>query len=275
MQKILLFGAQGMLGMELFEVLQEDFEVIPFSRFNLDLTDTKKIALTIKNIKPEIVINASGFTNTEKAENVEFQEEAILINTEAPSEMAKICKKIGAMFIHFSTDFVFDGKNKLGYKEDSQKNPLNFYGLSKSKGEDLVQKNCHNFYIIRLAWLFGKHGPNFIKKMLHIAKGKNNIEVADDIIVSMSYAKDVAQSVKNLILTNSKSGVYHFINEGKYSLFEVVKMIFEIRNFNTEVIPVSYKNFPTEILRPEKAVLKNTKFQKLRPIKQALEDFLS
>ncbi len=275
MKKILIFGAQGMLGQDFFKILSTDFEIIPFSRYNLDLFDLEKIAPAILELKPDIVINCSAFTDTEKAENSEYKDEVLTLNRDAPVEMAKACKELGAEFIHFSTDFVFDGKNPP-YLEDSEKNSLNFYGLSKSEGEDCVQKIYSKSVIIRTAWLFGDGGINFVKKILSLSKKKKKIDVVDDIFVSMTYSIDLVNAVKELIMNNKfDQKIYHFVNEGQNSLFDIAKIIAEIKNFKVEISPVSSDNFLSNIQRPKKALLKNSSNIKLRPLKEALQDFLS
>lgn len=195
-EKILLFGAQGLLGYDLFNVLSEDFEVIPYASFNLNLLNTEKIAPEIEKIKPDIVINCAAFTDTEKAEDEHWQEQVLALNVFAPAEMAKACEKIGARFIHFSTDFVFDGKNPP-YTEDSKKNPLSFYGKSKAQSEDIVQKNCSKAVIIRTAWLFGKNGPSFVLKILAFTRDREEISAVQDIFVSMTYTLDLANAVNS------------------------------------------------------------------------------
>ena len=277
MKKILLFGAQGMLGMDLFETLSNaNFEVIPYSKFNLDLRETQKIMPLIEKISPSIVINAAAFTNTEKAEDKNFQEEVLKINCYAPSEMAKACQKIKAYFLHFSTDFVFDGKNKKFFPENHQKNPLNFYGLSKSKGEDLVQKNCSNYGIFRTSWLFGENGTNFISKILRLFRNKKEIAVVDDIFIQATFTKDLAKNIKNLISQeNIPQGVFHLSNKGVFSLLEIAQMAFKNQNYPLKALkPISYQNFASQINRPLHAILKNTKLKPLRPLKEALGEYL-
>ncbi|MCT4592164.1 MAG: dTDP-4-dehydrorhamnose reductase [Candidatus Gracilibacteria bacterium] len=276
-KKILIFGSQGILGFDLYNVLSEEesYQIIPFSRYNLDLHDLEKIKPTIENINPDIVINASGFTNTEKAEDENFQEQVELLNIHAPAEMAKACNKLKTRFIHFSTDFIFDGKNGE-YHEESEPNPLNFYGKSKADGEKTILKINPEVIIIRTAWLFGKNGPSFIQNITNIAQKKQEIEVVDDIIVSMTSSLDLARAVKSLIDKDKfEYNIYHFVNEGEHSLYEITEQIFEIKKIKTKLIPVSSSRFPSKVNRPKKAILKNTRHNKLPHLKEALKEFLS
>ncbi|MFW6282906.1 MAG: dTDP-4-dehydrorhamnose reductase [Minisyncoccales bacterium] len=276
MKKILIFGSQGMLGMDLFEILQEDYEIIPFSRFNLDLSEVEKIIPTIEKFKPDIVINAAAWTDTEKAENKKFQDTVTLINAIAPREMAKACDKINAHLIHYSTDFVFDGEDEKFYTEDEEKKPINFYGLSKAHGEDFVQNNCSNYSIIRLSWLFGKNGPSFVKKMLQLGNHEKRIDVVNDITISISHSKDVAKYTKKLIdeRLDKNKNIFHFVNEGAFTLYDLTKLIFEIKEKTIELNPVSHDIFENIVKRPRHAVLLNTRFEKLPAAENALGDFI-
>lgn len=272
--KILLFGAQGLLGYELFNALGADFVVVPFSRFNLNLTDTARIAIALEEVKPDIVINAAGWTDTERAEDPRFQKEVLALNRDAPAAMAAWCRAAGALFVHFSTDFVFDG-TKPPYREDAPKNPLNFYGLSKAQGEDAVLAANPQSVIVRTAWLFGENGMNFIQKVLTLAKKNPELQIAADLFVSATWARDTAFALRTLLLNKKfEHNVYHLVNEGAYSLYEIAQMVLAIKGIQKAIKPVAADDFLSVIRRPKKALLLNTRTEKLRPLKEALEEFL-
>jgi len=270
--KILLFGSQGMLGYDLFQILSKDFEVIPFSRYNLDLRKTEKIQSTIQEISPNFVINASAWTDTENAEK-HFRI-AEKLNIEAPREMALSCKKLNIPFIHFSSDFVFDDSKK-SFAENDKKNPLNFYGETKSRGEDEILKVYPKATIIRTAWLFGENGANFVSRIIAMSRKNTPLHVADDIRVSMTSTLDLARAIKNLLKSKIKHNIYHIVNEGNYSLFEIAKMILEIKGIKKDVISAKSSDFESKIKRPMNAILENNNTEKLRNLSDALKEFLT
>jgi len=164
--KVLLIGKNGLLGTEVNSIFKEsgEFEFYSTSREDLDITDQAAVSQILNDFRPELVINAAAFTYVDECEakrNFVMQ-----VNGEANGYLAKTCNDIGANLMYFSTDYVFDGMNKEGYKEDDDTSAINTYGESKLLGEQMIQKNTDKFFIIRTSWLFGMHGQNFVKTML-------------------------------------------------------------------------------------------------------------
>jgi len=284
MRKTLILGSHGMLGQALFEVFNnKKYETIAWDREDLDITDNRKVTQVITTIKPKIIINAAGYTDVDGAET--DQELAMKVNAQAVGYLAKVSRLVDALFIHISTDYVFDGKNKKGYKEtDFSDKSLNVYGESKRLGEEALIKEAENklkYYLIRTSWLFGSGGKNFVKTMIGTAYQRKDLSVVDDQQGKPTYAKDLASTIKYIIESDLESGIYHFTNEPKLTWHKFAKIIFDIKkeidpSFPVpKVFPVSSEEFPRPAKRPEYSVLLNTKLPKGRNIKTALRDYLT
>jgi len=184
-KKILILGASGMLGSELTKVF-EKFNLVSLTHKDLDITKKKKLFKRIKKIKPDIIINATGYTNVEKAKKEKNKAEKV--NGLAVGYLGEITKKINGILIHFSTDYVFNGRKKTGFKEkDEPKNPLNTYGKTKLIGENLIRELPNlKFYLIRTSWLFGKNGRNFVKTILKLAWQKKRKKLKLSMISMVS-----------------------------------------------------------------------------------------
>lgn len=260
----------------------ENYEIIAWDKEDLDITDSGKVTKTITAINPEIIINAAAYANVDEAEN--NKELSLKVNSQAVGYLAKASRIVGAFFIHISTDYVFDGKNKKGYKEtDFSKKSLNVYGESKRLGEEALIKEASNklkYYLIRTSWLFGEGGKNFVKTMIDIAYQKKDLSVIDDQQGKPTYTKDLASTIKYMIESDFGSGVYHFTNEPKLTWYKFAKIIFNTKkeidsSFPVpKVFPVSSEEFSRPAKRPKYSVLLNTKLPKGRNIKMALRDYL-
>ena len=212
--KILILGAQGMLGQDMAEIFS-DYQPILYDKEKLDLTDFKKVKKELKQIKPDIMINCAGYTDVEKAED--NQKLANLINGKAVGNLAQICKNLNIILIHISTEYVFDGEKKEGYDENDQPNSQNAYGRSKTLGEKLLIENCKNFYLIRTSWLYGhnlqkgkERGVNFVDRMIELSQEKKacprqaagaarELNLVNNQFSKPTYTKDLAQAIKKLI----------------------------------------------------------------------------
>ncbi len=273
---IVLFGGQGMLGSELFEVLSEEFptsQIIPLARFNGDITNPQWIEDTLDAFDPNIVINASAFTSVDKAENPDFTEELEEVNVNAPEYMAKWCNNHNATFFHISTDYVFAGRYEESFSENDKPNPINEYGKSKAKGEQKVLK-YKNSTVLRTAWLTGEGGNNFVHQMVHLSKNEQSISVIKNEWGSPSFAKDVATTIASLCKTpeTHRGKIYHIVNEGIASRKEIVEEIQKFLELSTEIVEV--EEFPLPAKRPECSVLKNTLLPPLPHWRDALHRFL-
>lgn len=263
--KFLLIGKNGQLGHELNIELGKKYKVSAFSSKELNIEDKGKISQFVKRIKPDVVINASAFHVVRDCE--EFPDKAFIINSIAIKNLAQICQDNGSRLIHYSTDYVFDGRKGEPYLEDDAANPLQLYGISKLAGEYCAKTYCSKSLIIRTAYLYGglsgsrSKGGNFVLTILKQAKENDELEVASDQIVSPTYAKDLAIASLRLILKKPNSGIYHLVNEGYCSLAEFSMEIIRASNKNTKIIPV--RRSEGDLRRPMFSALKNTSAAKL------------
>jgi len=275
--KVLLLGKSGLLGWCFFERLQKmkDVEWRAFDRDGVDVTNLERLEKLIKDFAPDIVINCTATTDVDGCET--NRELAFSVNAVAVREMARICKELDAIFIHISTDYVFDGKNKAGYNEDDQPSPINVYGESKLEGEKLIRKSADRYYIIRSSWLYGENGENFVDKMLWLAESKEELDVVDDQVGSPTLVDDLAEAVIDnfLRLDDLKPfGIYHLTNSGSCSWNEFAQEIFSLRGLETKVNKVGSEAFPRAAERPKSSILVNSKLVPMRPWKEALSSYL-
>ena len=261
-----------MLGRELVNVFEKGNELVLWDRDQIDISKKEEVVKKVGELKPDIVINAAAYTAVDDAES--NKDLAYQVNGYAVGFLAAVCKEINALLIHFSTDYVFDGKNNLGYKENRFYKPLNMYGKSKALGEKLILDIEPRYYLIRTSWLFGKRGKNFVETMLRLASEGKNIKVVNDQFGSPTYAKDLAEKVKELIESHQPSGIYHITNSGSCNWHEFALKIFELANLKPSVKPVKSEEFPTPAKRPTYSMLINTKLPPMRKWEEALKDYL-
>ena len=271
--KILILGAKGMLGHDLVEVFHDN-EIIGWDIENLDLTDFALTEKKITELKPELIINAAAYTAVDDAET--NREVALKVNGEVVGNLAKIAKKLDIPIVHYSTDYVFNGENAEGYQEDEKQiAPLNVYGESKALGEKLLQENTDKFYLIRISWLYGKNGKNFVETMLKLAKEKDELGIINDQTGCPTYTKDVALKTKEIIEGKLPFGIYHSANSGKATWYEFAKKIFELAKVNIKAKPIPTEAYPTPAKRPKNSILLNTKLKPLRKWEEALKDYIT
>lgn len=284
MPTVLLIGSRGMLGQELNrEFLQAGYTMDANDFDTLDITNTEACRKKIQELQPDIVINAAAINAVDKIEESEEEfEKAEKINSVAPGELAKLCKESGVIFVHYSSDYVFSGEEKIGYSEDSVVSPLSRYGVTKAEGEKRVQQNGEKFYIIRLSKLFGKPAKSqnakksFVDTMLKLAleDGKTTLEVVDEELSSPTYAPDLAKFTRELTEQKKPFGVYHGANSGTCTWYELAKKTFEFKNLSVEVVPVSGEKYSRPAKRPKFSELLNTKMTPQRSWQNALQDYL-
>lgn len=274
--KILLFGSHGMLGNQFFSDASDQFEIIPLSRFHLDLSEYKKIPSLIESFSPDAVVNTAAWTDVDKAENPAFRKAIFDLNAYAPEAMAEACKNLSIPFLHISTDYLFSGKKGDIFTEVSTPNPINVYGKSKHKGETLIMAINSSSWILRTAWLFGEYGGNFIERILQIDKKKLPISIVSNQFGSPSFAKDVVQSIIFILQNRPKFGIYHAVNEGIASRSELAAEAFRNIGVENAVIEISTEEYGKKgALRPESSILKNTKLPLLPDWRDALRRYLS
>jgi len=276
MDKILILGAKGMLGGQLKRTFSK---ALGWDRQDIDITQNDDLRQKIKDltVKPSVIINCVAYNNVDEAE--QKKDLAFKLNFEVVGNLAEICRDLDITLVHFSTNYIFDGE-KGEYQEDDIPHPLSVYGESKFKGEQALQKTWHKFYLIRTAVLFGPPGESdlskksFVEVMLNLSKENNVIKAVDNEINSLTYAVDLAEAVKKLILEKQPFGIYHITNSGQASWYDYAKEIFKILKKNVKLKPVLASALPRKALRPAKALLLNTKLPPLRLWREALKEFL-
>lgn len=229
MKTILLIGRNGQVGHELVSALAPLGNVIALGRAELDLAQPDSIVRCIRTAQPDIIVNAAGYTSVDGAESE--RELAMQINGVAPGIMAEESRRLGAMLLHYSTDYVFDGTGSRPYTEDDAPNPVNVYGHSKLAGERLIAETGCNHLILRASWIYSARGTNFVLTMLRLARTKTEIRVVDDQIGSPSWARTLAHTTSELLgIATSRpfaSGVYHFSAQDYVSRFEFAAKIID------------------------------------------------
>ncbi len=282
MKKLLILGAKGTLGQALITEFQPIYEVVPWDREDIDVTETDKTREKITELKPDVIINATAINAVDKIEeDVAMFELAKNINGDAVGELAQIAKELGSIFVHYSTDYVFDGEAGRAYIETDTPNPISKYAETKLLGETLTQQNGEKFYIIRLSRLFGKAGTSemskksFVDTMLTLATQKGYLDVVNDQSGSPTYAPDLANFTRRLIEENKSYGIYHGANDGGCTWYDWAKKVFELKNITIDVAPVSYTQFPRPAKAPKYSVLENTKMPKQRSWEDALKEYLN
>lgn len=278
--KVVIFGAKGTLGQELVrEFFENDYEVISYDKEDFDITDSSELVGKIMNTKPDIIINASGYNAVDLVEKDEHERErAYAINAETPKMMAETAKKIEAIFVNYSTDFVFDGKKGSEYTEEDAPSPLSEYGKSKFLGEKNVINAGGKFYIIRPSRIFGRLGKSggkksFVEIML-AKKDLPEIKVVSDEAGSPTFAPDLAKFTRELIEDSEPYGIYHGTNAGSCSWYEWAKEIFNLANAEPVLIAISSTEFGNPAKRPQNSSLINTKTKSLRHWREALKECL-
>jgi dTDP-4-dehydrorhamnose reductase len=282
MKKILILGAKGTLGQALIEQFENSYEVIPLDKEDIDVNQKEETREKIVKIRPDIIINATAINAVDKIEedDVTFQL-AQNINGFVVGELAKITKELGSIFVHYSTDYIFDGEKGRAYIETDGANPISKYAETKLLGEKLTQEKGEKFYIIRLSRLFGKAGSSemskrsFVDTMLAAAQEKDYLEVIDDQYASPTYAPDLANFTRRLLEEFRPYGIYHGTNAGGCTWYEWAKKIFEIRNMSVDLRPVSVMKFPRPAKAPKYSVLENTKMPFQRTWEDALKEYLA
>jgi dTDP-4-dehydrorhamnose reductase len=263
MSRILLTGADGQLGQELQQTLMSLGEVIALTRQELDLSQGEHIRQLVQQIQPAIIVNSAAYTAVDKAESEVDLAQAV--NGTAPTIMAEEAEKIGALLLHVSTDYVFDGKKNTPYLETDLTYPLSSYGKSKLAGEMGIQHVTDNYLILRTAWVYGVYGKvNFVKTMLRLGQDREELRVVADQVGSPSWAKDIGDAIAQL-LQSETTGIYHFTNSGVVSWYDFAIAIFEeaiALGFPLKVqrvIPITTADYPTPAVRPAYSVLSGKK----------------
>lgn len=264
MKKVLITGSGGQLGSELCELQthRKGLELEFTNHEQLDITDVAAVEEWFGNHQPDICINCAAYTAVDKAET-EVQQ-AFAVNSIGARTLAEACKKQGAVLIHISTDYVFDGASNQPYRETDQVNPLGIYGQSKLKGEEQVANSGADAIIIRTSWLYSSFGNNIVKTVLRLAKERPAINFVYDQIGSPTYAHDLAEAILEIISANdlkNKTGIYHYCNHGVCSWYDFAKAIVEMKGLDCHLKPIETHEYPLPAERPAFSVLNNLKIR--------------
>jgi len=275
--KILIIGAKGMLGQELVKVFS-DCEVAAWDREECDITNKDEIHAKVIDLKPDIIINAAAYNNVDKAE--EEKDIADALSGYAVGYLARAAKELDIPMVHYSTEYVFDGENKDGYREDAKPAPISAYGASKLLGEEELARHTDKYYLIRLSRLFGKMGAgenvkrSFVDIMVELAKTRDELDVVDEEVSSPTYAPDLARRTREILDGDYDFGIYHGANSGSCTWYGLAQEIFKIIGKEIALNPVPASKFPRPAKRPAYGVLLNTKLPEARAWQEALSEYL-
>lgn len=256
--KILITGSKGQLGHDLMnEFDKRGVEYIGVDVAEMDITDAKACRQVITEAKPDAVIHCAAYTAVDAAEdNVELCRK---INAEGTKNIAEVCRDLDVKLMYISTDYVFNGEGVRPWEPDDHREPLNIYGLTKYEGEVYIERLVKKYFTVRIAWVFGVNGKNFIKTMLRLGKEKRAVSVVNDQIGSPTYTYDLARLLADMIETE-EYGRYHATNEGLCSWYEFACEIFRQAGMdNVRVTPVDSSQFPARAKRPKNSRMDQSK----------------
>lgn len=275
--KVMVTGITGQLGFDVMrELAKKNIDAIGAARKDFDLTDEAAMRTFIERTKPDAIIHCAAYTAVDKAEDE--PELAMAINAQAVGSIAKICREIDAKLIHISTDYVFPGDGVEPYEINDRKAPTNAYGRSKLAGEEAVLSTLEKYFIVRISWVFGINGKNFVRTMLRLSETRDRLTVVDDQIGSPTYTADLARLLVEMVQTD-RYGIYHATNEGYCSWAEFATEIFRQAEVSTVVEPVPSSAYPTKAIRPKnsrmsKKSLDDAGFERLPSWKDAVGRYL-
>lgn len=257
--KVLITGANGQLGHDVvLELKRRGHTPVITDREEMDITDRESVNEFMENAMPEAVIHCAAYTAVDRAE--EDVAACRLINADGTRNIAEACARINSKLMYISTDYIFDGEGERPWEPDDKVTvPLNVYGQTKYEGEIAVRENVERFFIVRIAWVFGINGSNFIKTMLRLGRQNGAVKVVNDQIGSPTYTEDLAVLLCDMIETD-KYGCYHATNEGFCSWYDFACEIFKAAGMdNVTVTPVSSEEFPVKAKRPHNSRMSKDK----------------
>ncbi|HRY32313.1 MAG TPA: dTDP-4-dehydrorhamnose reductase [Bacteroidales bacterium] len=266
MKQILVTGAHGQLGSE-FQSLAARFTDYHFQFTDIDTLDLSRpqnLEKFLKNRQFDIILNCAAYTAVDKAED--DRDLASALNADVPAVLADYCETNDALLIHFSTDYVFDGRDYRPYREDDRPNPVSFYGKTKLDGENAILFSLRRSVIIRTSWLYSSYGNNFVKTILRLGQEKQEIRVVSDQLGSPTCAADLAGAVIHLLpvfLSFQDHQIYHYSNEGVCSWYDFAMAVAEAASLPVSILPVSSGEFPTRATRPFYSVLDKSRIKAL------------
>ncbi len=276
--KVLVTGANGQLGQDVIMQLEgHKIDHLGTDRDTLDITSETSVRNCMNAYNPDVVIHCAAYTAVDLAES--HKDQCYQINVLGTRYLAESAADCGAKFVYISTDYVFDGKGTDAFTVNDQPNPVNYYGETKYQGELEVQHALNEFFILRISWVFGVYGNNFVKTMLRLGSSRNDISVVSDQVGSPTYTKDVAEMILKMIGTESY-GIYHMTNGGFCSWADFATEIFRQSATQCRVHPILTKDYKTEAVRPLNSRMETEttylKFgMKQRSWQNALGDYLN
>lgn len=274
MKKILLTGKNGQVGWELQRSLASFGQVVATDSKELDLADPDAIRRTVRSIAPDIIINPAAYTAVDKAESDAAR--AMAVNGIAPGILAEESLRLGALLIHYSTDYVFDGSKAAPYTEDDAPNPQSVYGSTKLAGEQAIRASGCKHLILRTSWVYGVHGGNFVKTILRLAKERNELRIVADQFGAPTWARDIAEATasalsfwQNSDRDGDLSGLYHLTAAGRTSWHQYAEEIVRLaRQYEPALAskalaihPIATHEYPVPAKRPSNSVLANDKIR--------------
>ncbi|GAA1059520.1 dTDP-4-dehydrorhamnose reductase [Agromyces bracchium] len=272
--RVLITGANGMLGRDLQAALAGR-EVTALARADLDVTDAAAVAAAVAG--HDVVVNCAAYTKVDDAES--HEEQAYAVNATGTANLAAACATLGARLVTVSTDYVFDGNATEPYAEDLPRDPINAYGRTKAAGEELaLAAHPDGTYVVRTAWLYGEHGPNFAQTMLNLAKSKDTWSVVDDQLGQPTWTADLAAQIVALLDSDAPAGVYHGTNSGQATWYEFARAVLEEAGLDPErITPTDSSSFVRPAPRPSYSVLghgawASAGIAEMRPWRDALTD---
>lgn len=266
--KALVTGVKGQLGYDVVnELTKRGYEAVGVDIEEMDITDEASVNKVIKECNPDVVVHCAAWTAVDAAEDEENIPKVMAVNAKGTENIAKVCKEIDAKMIYISTDYVFNGQGETPWKPDDEREPLNVYGQSKYEGELAVTSLLEKYYIVRIAWVFGVNGKNFIRTMINLGQTHDKLTVVNDQIGTPTYTYDLARLLVDMAETD-KYGIYHATNEGGYISWydftvEIMKQAgqYDEKYAKVQVSPVSSDAYPAKAKRPSNSRMNKDKLK--------------
>jgi len=278
--RILLLGAGGQLATDLLATLTGD-KIFPFAHEEFDICDPTVVRARVSNLRPDAILNTAAFHRVDECEDE--PEQAFRVNSVGVYHMARVAAEVGAVLVHVSTDYVFDGAKGTPYVETDAPNPQSVYALSKRAGELIVQRYCQRYFLVRTCGLYGLanrrgKGTNFVETMLRLAEDGQPIRVVTDQVLSPTSSADLALAL-NLLIHTDRFGLYHLTNTGQCSWYEFAQEVFRLSRLSPDLQPITSEALARKARRPAYSVLDNANYRAagypdLRPWQDALADYL-
>lgn len=262
--RVVVVGKGGQLASEFQYIMETDKNWFFLSEEELDITDTDVVLRYFSKTSYDFIINCAAYTNVDKAEDESLS--CFNVNQKGVENLLEACKIMGAKLIHYSTDYVFDGKRKAPYHERDKKNPIGNYGKSKLAGENAIKLSSVKSIIIRTSWVYSNYGHNFVKTMISLAAHRNEISVVGDQIGSPTNAEDLANATIQILRNNNYKWTvgeaFHYSNQGSCSWYQFAKEVFKHFKSNVVINEVSTEEYPTKAERPKYSLLDKSKIKR-------------